>query len=271
MGSPLHLPRPLDEQAWEVSLSAALGARVEVRYGRSTREVIQLRREPQRICVRLSGLMASAPPEIEAALAEWIRGRGRRGVAQRELDRWIDAQLREQARRAAPTLALEPKGEHHDLAALRDDVRQREFADDFHATAPPPIGWGRAGRSRSRRSLRLGSFDPFSYSVRVHPVLDSPAAPRFFVRYIVFHELLHAALDQPPDDKGRRRVHGPAFRARERQFADYERALTWEKEHIHALIASARAGGGLRLPRARTPAPAPAPRDERGWLQRLLF
>ncbi|MBL8804775.1 MAG: hypothetical protein JNN27_22455 [Planctomycetes bacterium] len=267
--SPQRLPRPLDEQAWEASLSAALGARVEVRYGRATREVIQLRREPQRIVVRLSGLMASAPPEIESALAEWIRGRGRRGAAQRELDRWIDARLRESARVSPTKLALEPEGEHHDLGELREHLRAREFASDFGAAALPPIGWGRAGRSRSRRSLRLGSFDPFSYSVRVHPVLDSADAPRFFVRYIVFHELLHAALDQPPDENGRRRVHGPAFRARERQYVDYERALAWEKEHIHALIASARAGRGLRLAQAR-PAARP-PKDERGWLQRLLF
>lgn len=267
--SPQRLPRPLDEQAWEASLSAALGARVEVRYGRATREVIQLRRETQRIRVRLSALMASAPPEIEAALAEWIRGRGRRGAAQRELDRWIDAQLREKARTAPTKLALEPKGAHHDLLELCEHLRQREFAGDFGASPVPPIGWGRAGRSRSRRSLRLGSFDPFSYSVRVHPVLDSADAPRFFVRYIVFHELLHAVLDQPPDEKGRRRVHGPVFRARERQYVDYERALAWEKEHIHALIASARAGRGLRLAQAR-PAVRP-PQDQRGWLQRLLF
>lgn len=268
-----RLPRPLDEQAWEASLSAALGARVEVRYGRATREVIQLRREPQRIRVRLSALMASAPPEIEAALAEWIRGRGRRGAAQRELDRWIDARLRESARAAPAKLALEAKGAHHDLGELREHLRTREFASDFEGSALPPIGWGRAGRSRSRRSLRLGSFDPFSYSVRVHPVLDSADAPRFFVRYIVFHELLHAALDQPPDEQGRRRVHGPAFRARERQYVDYERALAWEKEHIHALIASARAGRGLHLPQAKAKAQTRErePKDQRGWLQRLLF
>lgn len=271
------LPRALDESAWEALLSAALDTPVEVRYGRARREVIQLRRERGRLRLRLSSLMADAPVEVQQALAGWVRDRGRRGASQRVLDLWIDARLRREAREAPPQVDLEPRGAHHELAELALELRDDEFAQDFGDGRLPVIGWGRAGRSRSRRALRLGSFDPFSFSVRVHPVLDSADAPRFFLRYIVFHELLHAVLDGPPGEDGRRRVHGPQFRTRERSYRDYERALEWEKQHVNALIASARAGRALQLAsptraaRARTKPSVPqnAPRDN--WLQRLLF
>ncbi len=271
------LPLALDESAWEALLSAALDAPIEVRYGRARREVIQLRRERGRLQLRLSSLLADAPVEVQQALAEWIRGRGRRGPAQRVLDLWIDARLRREARDAPPQVDLEPRGAHHELAELALELRDDEFAQDFGDGRLPAIGWGRAGRSRSRRALRLGSFDPFSFSVRVHPVLDSADAPRFFLRYIVFHELLHAVLDGPPGEDGRRRVHGPQFRARERAYRDFERALEWEKQHVNALIASARAGRALQLasPKraARPRKHGNAPHDAAGenWLQRLLF
>jgi hypothetical protein len=242
-----RLPLALDEGAWEALLSTALDAPVEVRYGRARREVIQLRRERGRLQLRLSTLMADAPLEVQQALAEWIRERGRRGPAQRVLDLWIDARLRREAREAPPQVELDPRGSHHELTEFAHDLRRDEFALDFADGRLPRIGWGRAGRSRSRRALRLGSFDPFSFSVRVHPVLDSADAPRFFLRYIVFHELLHAVLDGPPDADGRRRVHGPHFRARERSYRDYRRALEWEKQHVNALIANARAGRALQL------------------------
>lgn len=267
-----RLPAPLDERAWEALLLAHLGAAVEVRYGRARREVIQLRRERGRLRLRLGPIMADAPDAVQRALAEWIRARGGRGDAQRVLDRWIDARLRASTPQERPAPALDAGGEHHDLLPLADELRRTEFADDFAARPLPQLGWGRAGKSRSRRSLRLGSFDPFSYTARVHPVLDSRDTPRFFVRYILFHELLHAALDAPPDADGRRRTHGPHFRARERAYVDFERALAWEKEHIRALIACARAGVGF-TPAERVRAKR-APKSDaasRGWLQRLLF
>jgi len=103
-----------------------------------------------------------------------------------------------------------------------------------------------------KRSLELGSFDPETRIVRVHPVLDQPFVPRFFVRYVLFHELLHAALDgQEKSRAGRRRHHGPRFRQAENAYVDYERALEWQEQHVGALIRSARTGKPVRSLRTR--------------------
>ena len=59
--------------------------------------------------------------------------------------------------------------------------------------------------------------------MRVHPLLDDDRVPRFFVEYIVFHELLHAVV---PAEKsgGRRYDHSVTYRKLERSFPRYDEA-----------------------------------------------
>ena len=101
-------------------------------------------------------------------------------------------------------------------------------------------------RGRSRRAHRLGAHGAIARLgasaarsssaataardtlIRVHPVLDAAWVPRFFVEYIVYHELLHHVLGMPVRN-GRRDLHGPEFRARERLFARYDEAIAWEQ------------------------------------------
>ena len=45
-----------------------------------------------------------------------------------------------------------------------------------------------------------------------------PLVPEFFLRYVLFHELLHAALHQSHPKLARGRPHPPEFRARERAY-----------------------------------------------------
>ena len=118
----------------------------------------------------------------------------------------------------------------------------REFVLDFAERPAPGVTWGRRVKSRARRSLQLGSYDPQTHVARVHPVLDQPGVPAWFVRYVLFHEILHAALPARTACDGRAIHHGPAFRAREREYEDYARALRWQRRHLGKLIRSARNG-----------------------------
>ena len=76
--------------------------------------------------------------------------------------------------------------------------------------------------------------------MRIHPVLDREAVPSWYVRYILFHELLHAALPSEPRPRERCIHHGAEFRRRERGYTDYGRASRWEKENLSRLIRLAR-------------------------------
>jgi hypothetical protein len=260
-------PSEIAAGEWEALLAGRLGRPVRVLYGRSRHCVVRVEHEPARssspssLLVRLNRMFAAAPAEVREALVRWLRSGRRASRACRVLDAWIDERLRELHRAEPRSVALRTRGRHHDLDELARELLEEDFVADFAAPgAPPRITWGRAGRSRTRHSLRLGSYDYATRVVRVHRVLDQEAVPRWFVRFILFHELLHAALEDEPRSAGRRAHHGPSFRRRERLYADARRAQQWERRHIGALIASARSGRPLATPR-RVPRPAPAIRQ----------
>lgn len=141
---------------------------------------------------------------------------------------------RHQPPRSQRTPHRRTAGEHHDLEALLAQVQADAFAVPVAAT----ITWGRRGRRPRRarqRSLRFGSRDETGL-VRVHPVLDHASVPAWFVRYVIFHELLHAVHRPETSPSGRRRVHPPAFRAAERAHADHDRATVWQAAHLDRLI-----------------------------------
>jgi hypothetical protein len=276
------VPAPLTPADWSQRLAAALGGPVEVRYGRARSSVVSASMDARRRrwSVRLNGMFAHAPEPVQAALVAWMRSGRRARRASTTLDEWIEQELARLHREEPRALTLRTHGRHHDLVPLARELAAVELRDDFAgADELPRITWGRAAPSRSRRSLRLGSYDYAARVVRVHPVLDQPAVPRWFVRFVLFHELLHAVLDEPPR-RGRRVLHGPEFRRREQAYRDYARARTWERENIDALIRSARR-------RVDLPAPAPAAalrsrsrrREQAGseaatprsWVQRALF
>ena len=73
--------------------------------------------------------------------------------------------------------------------------------------------------------------------IRIHPALDQAFVPRYFVEWVVYHEMLHHVIPMPMVN-GRRVYHSPEFRARERDYADFERAREWEETHLSQLISS---------------------------------
>lgn len=230
-------PPGFDERMWAEFLSQELGSRVSVRFGRAKSSVLRVVRDRKgELVVHMSAFFGAAPDPIRRSVARWLAAgrRARRSV--RDLDRWIDAELARQGPVPPDPTKLVPRGRSFDLAELRDELVASDLAEEFARASKPAITFGRAGGRRARRTLRLGSYDERAHLVRIHPVLDQDFVPRWFVRYIVFHELLHAVLPHERGPSGRRVFHGPRFRARERAYVDHARALAWEREHIEHLL-----------------------------------
>src|SRR5690606_25166299 len=119
---------------------------------------------------------------------------------------------------------LVTEGLFHDLQRLYNEVNRLHFGNEVRAR----ITWGRMPPSRRRRSIRFGSYTVEDNLIRIHPLLDQDFVPRYFVRYIVFHEMLHAHLGVKEASNGRRCVHTREFRERECAYPGYEEALAWQ-------------------------------------------
>ncbi|MCX5759322.1 MAG: hypothetical protein NTU83_12590 [Candidatus Hydrogenedentes bacterium] len=207
----------------ELEAEARMPVRLVLTDNRST--IMSVRHDRQRgsAVVRIHRMFLAAEADIVQALARWIRS-PRSKVAAEPLNRFIHANRGQIKARQHVQEQLDTHGEYVELKTIFDEVNRNEFDGAVRAR----ITWGRMPSTRRRRSIRFGSYYPGENLIRIHPLLDQSFVPPYFVRYIVFHEMLHAALgvDDPPE--GRRRVHTREFLAREKTYADYKRAVAWQ-------------------------------------------
>lgn len=150
-----------------------------------------LRKKPSRRAVQIYNEFRKSP-EIEAAVRKRRVLKGRKEIAS-------------------------GSGEHHSPEEIYREINARYFGDRIEISR---IGWGR------RRSWRrLGHFDPLHQTITLSSVLDSPKVPDFVIKYIVYHEMLHAAFQDMP------KHHPPIFRKTERAYPDFERAKNFLTEY----------------------------------------
>src|SRR5690606_6936876 len=98
------------------------------------------------------------------------------------------------------------------------------------------ITWGqRCGRKRRRNSIKMGSYSVDDRSIRIHRSLDRAYVPRFFVEWIVYHEMLHQ-VHQADVVNGRRQFHTKAFLEDEAKFEHYALSRLWEQDHLEQLL-----------------------------------
>ncbi len=223
----------------ERDLSLLLGSAVLISITDNTRTMVSAKHRAGVSHVRLHRMFTTADATTLQSIARFLTRRDRRAIS--ALRQYVAEHQGDVRRRSSRRLLLSAIGEHHDLSAIFDELNALYFGGGVQAR----IGWGRMGRSpraRSgrkarRRSIKLGSYLSTGALIRVHPVLDAGWVPRMFVEYIVYHEMLHHVVDMPVRD-GRRCMHGAEFKARERQYARYDAAIAWEREHLDRLLSS---------------------------------
>lgn len=231
--SAAQLPAMTESAQLEAALQPLLPVPVRVTLTDNRRTMISLSRRSHAMHVRLHHMFAEADHATVRALGLYLCDADRNAASQ--IGRYINQHRARIRRRAVPAAALSTGGLHHDLARIYAEINARYFAGAVDAQ----ISWSRDNRgkkSRSARSIKLGSYVARDRLIRVHPALDAAFVPRFFVEYIVYHEMLHHVV--PARRAGRRRsLHGPEFRARERAFARFDDALHWERENLERLLA----------------------------------
>ncbi len=216
-----------NQLAFQLSRELGLPVRLSVTDNRST--MVSFRRASTALRLRVHHMFLDAPGAVVQAIADYAgRGHTHAGAV---LDAYIRGQQPRIRRASHRDLELNPRGRCFDLQRLFDDINQTYFQGGIQAQ----IGWGRTPAKRRRKSIRLGVYDHQSRQIRLHPALDRPEVPAFFVQFIVFHEMLHQLF--PSSNRAGRRVHHPrAFRDREKAFPLYAAALRWEKQNLRVLL-----------------------------------
>ena len=192
---------------------------IRVQFRKYTNAKAQIRLDSGILLVRIADTLASAPEEVQQALAEILLSKlFRRPVPPASTVRYRRYLNRQDVRRDLDHIRSvrgrkqieDPQGQHHDLLEIFDCLN---FVYFFGLMARPSIGWSR----RPSRTL-LGHYDPSHNAIVISRSLDQPQVPRLAVEYVVYHEMLH--LRHPAEHRSLRRcVHTRAFKEEEKKFA----------------------------------------------------
>lgn len=233
-------------QALERRLTQAYQRPVLLSVTDNCRRMISCSRRQGILQARIHHMFLDASPEVQDALVRYVV-KSERGASQL-VGKYIDENgYRIRATRALSS-PVRTSGEHHDLLGLFHKLNDRYFGGQVDAL----ITWGRRVRRKApassrrpasgsrvtkapRRAIKLGTYSATERLIRIHPVLDRAWVPRYFVSFVIYHEMLHHVMPATVVG-GRRMLHPPIFQARERFFRDFERSMAWERAHLHRLL-----------------------------------
>jgi hypothetical protein len=137
-------------------------------------------------------------------------------------DPWIVEAVRQRRLRKGRKQIAGETGKHHSLLEIYRELNHSYFNDQIEISR---IGWG-FRRSRGR----LGHYDPVHHTITLSPVLDDAGVPRFVVRYVVYHEMLHAVFETSSPG-GFKRHHSSEFRRAEKAYPDFSVAEEFLREY----------------------------------------
>ena len=223
------------------TLTSMTNTRVSLRVNHNTHSLVTVaapKRSGEPWKFNLHAMFLEADENILRALVAWGKNDDESG---RVVRRFIDAHMHlvRPTRSRMAGVVLRPRGNTHDLNALLQSVNE-EFFGGGRAVY---ITWGQDGRrsSPARRSrsrhIRFGSYDEHAKVIRIHPALDRAEVPEFFIRFVIYHEMLHDLLDMETDaTTGRRSIHPSEFREMERLFPQYHEAIAFEHRFLKEFL-----------------------------------
>jgi hypothetical protein len=130
-------------------------------------------------------------------------------------------------------LNLRHEGTHFDLLPMFDGLNKRYFRGRLRGYK---VMWGRRQKHRPKEYFIFGTIQEQDRVIRINRALDQPFVPSWFLRYVLYHEMLHSVVPDKALSRGRRRVHTEEFNRRERAFPGYRRARRWEEENLSRFL-----------------------------------
>lgn len=136
---------------------------------------------------------------------------------------------------------LEPsnlEGCFYHLGHLYSEIKHMYFDCDLDLK----LTWFSPRKSRFRRhfvksrSMTFGEYRQALGLIRINRILDQKTVPKFFIAFVIYHEILHHLYPPYVDEKGICRYHGKEFKRQERKFLQYDAVTAWKREKMRDLF-----------------------------------
>jgi len=205
-------------------LATKLGVPVELTITDNIRSMISVRKKGDAFRFRMHHMFLDANDALIDDMVSFAR-QGSSTLIQPFIDSHTD--LINTGERKDRKIRVQLQGDVYDLRALFKELNQTYFENRCDCT----LTWGKKSSRKNRRSILFGSYNPDRNLIRINPKLDSRKVPLYFVRYVLYHEMLHQEMGIKSDFR-----HTKEFRTAEKQFAEYDRAIAWQRRNIRLFI-----------------------------------
>jgi hypothetical protein len=210
-----------DEQSLKQYFQKTTSKPIHLTLTSNTVSMLSIREKEAAVFIRLHRMFLNADSDVLDEIGAFINRNRRPAQKVKEFIHRNKACIKERKLRA---LYSKPRGQYYNLYDMFEALNKAYFSNSVLSA----ITWGNKCPRRAVRKRRLGSYQRDRDIIRINPVLDSKKVPRYFVEFIVYHEMLHAALAVEYGN-ARQRVHSLEFKRRERLFKNYALALQWEE------------------------------------------
>jgi predicted metal-dependent hydrolase len=210
-----------DEQSIEDYIRKITSKPIHLTLTSNTVSMVSIREKESTIFIRLHRMFLNADRDVLDEIGAFINSKKRPTQKVKEFIHRNKVCIKERNPRAVYS---KPHGQYYNLHDMFEVLNRAYFSNSVSSA----ITWGNKSPRRAVKKRRLGSYQRDKDIIRINPVLDSKIVPRYFVEFIVYHEMLHAALFVESGN-ARQRVHSLEFKRRERLFKNYALALQWEE------------------------------------------
>lgn len=218
----LPLSFSMDEQSLISYLEQRTGKDILLVLTDNTTSMLSVKHRGDSVHLRMQRMFLSADSDVIDEIAGFIKNTKAKTPHIRD---FIRRNMHQVKRKPPRKVRLRAEGTCHDLREMYHSINREYFDGRVSAS----ITWGARGPRRAAARRTLGSYCGDNSMIRINPMLDSKRVPRYFVEFIVYHEMLHADIGIERVGK-RRSVHSKEFKKRETMFKHYERAIAWEKK-----------------------------------------
>jgi predicted metal-dependent hydrolase len=205
------------------SLAKMTGQVVSLTLTDNSTSMLSIRKKDGFLAVRMHRMFLTAGEGIIKEIAGFIKKRRGQTPLIRQFIRDNRTALKTKERKVRPPSLCE-QGDIYHLREIFDAIN-REY---FEGSVSAAIGWGKGNSRRAVRKRTLGTYCSTTNTIRINPVLDRRNVPNYFIRFVVYHEMLHSVVKEERKN-GRRAMHTPEFRKKEKLYKDYEKSIGWEK------------------------------------------